>query len=44
MANCTLTISGEQAEALWQSLQHMDELEDVTGLMALLRTETNEAT
>jgi 2-methylcitrate dehydratase PrpD len=44
MANCTLTISSEQAGALWQSLQHMDDLEDVTGLMALLRTETNKAT
>jgi 2-methylcitrate dehydratase PrpD len=44
MANCTLTISSEQAGALWQSLQRMDELEDVTGLMALLRTETNKAT
>ena len=43
MANCTLTISSEQAEALWQLLQRMDELEDVTELMALLRTETNRA-
>jgi hypothetical protein len=38
-----LTISHVQAEALWQSLQQMDELEDVTGLMGLLRTETNKA-
>jgi len=43
MANCALTVSGEQAEALWQSLQRMDDLEDVTELMALLRTETNRA-
>ena len=43
MANCALTISHEQAEALWQSLQQMDELENVTGLMGLLRTETNKA-
>ena len=43
MANCALTISHERAEVLWESLQRMDELEDVTGLMGLLRTETNKA-
>jgi len=43
MANCVLTISSERAEALWRSLQALDELEDVTDLMTLLRTETNGA-
>ena len=43
MANCALTISSERAEALWRSLQALDELEDVTDLMTLLRTETNGA-
>jgi 2-methylcitrate dehydratase PrpD len=43
MTNCALTISSERAESLWGLLQRMDVLADVTELMALLRTETNEA-
>ena len=43
MANCALAISSERAEALWECLQRLDELNDVTELMALLRTEPNRA-
>ena len=41
MANCTLQIAKERAEALWQRLIRLDQLDNVTALMALLRTETD---
>jgi len=36
-----LQIAKERAEALWQRLIGLDQLDNVTALMALLRTETD---
>jgi len=36
--NCTLTISRESAEQLWDALLHLDEMNDLAALTALLRT------
>jgi len=41
--NCALTISGESAERLWDTMMSLDELEDVAALTALLREEANGA-
>jgi 2-methylcitrate dehydratase PrpD len=43
LANCGLTISNESALATWDMLMQLDEVNNVTGLMALLRTEANSA-
>ena len=43
LANCGLTISNESALAAWDMLMQLDEVNNVTGLMALLRTEANSA-
>ena len=41
--NCALTISGESAQRLWDTMMSLDELEDVAALTALLREEANGA-
>jgi len=38
LENCALTISRELAEQLWDALIHLDEMNDVAALTALLRT------
>ena len=43
LANCGLTISNESAKAMWDVLMQLDEMNDVTGLMTLLRTEASSA-
>lgn len=37
IANCTMVVTAERAEAIWQRLMTLDELEDVSQLTALLR-------
>lgn len=43
LANCGLTISSESAVDTWDALMQLDEMNDVTDLMTLLRTEANSA-